>query len=222
MGTGVIMGIRFYCPNGHKLNVKDFQAGQTGICPHCGSKMPIPLQSTRPSSRKEKRRGKRRTTPATPPDAPAGAPAAGAGRGGMPAFAAPPAAAAAGAGLADPLAAAGNVVWYVRPASGGQFGPATADVMRSWLIEGRVATDTLVWREGWREWLEAGRIFPQLSPEPMIPGMEGVFSQPITIPGHSHPVKHEEEPRSTLAIAIGAAAIIVAALVVVLLVILMK
>ena len=36
------MGIRFYCPNGHKLNVKAFQAGQTGICPVCGAKMPNP------------------------------------------------------------------------------------------------------------------------------------------------------------------------------------
>ena len=44
------MGIRFYCPNGHKLNVKDFQAGRNGICPFCGSKMQIPLESTRPSS----------------------------------------------------------------------------------------------------------------------------------------------------------------------------
>ena len=26
------MGIRFYCPNGHKLNVKEFQAGRRGIC----------------------------------------------------------------------------------------------------------------------------------------------------------------------------------------------
>jgi len=36
---GEVMGIRFFCPNGHKLNVKDFQAGQTGICPFCGVKM---------------------------------------------------------------------------------------------------------------------------------------------------------------------------------------
>lgn len=41
------MGIRFYCPNGHKLNVKSFLAGQRGICPKCGSKVDIPFQSTR-------------------------------------------------------------------------------------------------------------------------------------------------------------------------------
>ena len=49
------MGIRFNCPNGHKLNVKAFQAGQKGICPVCGAKMQIPLESTRPSSREERR-----------------------------------------------------------------------------------------------------------------------------------------------------------------------
>ena len=33
------MGIRFYRPNGHRLNVKDFLAGQTGTCPQCGAKI---------------------------------------------------------------------------------------------------------------------------------------------------------------------------------------
>ena len=39
------MGIRFYCPNGHKLNVKSFLAGKRGICPHCGVRFEIPQQS---------------------------------------------------------------------------------------------------------------------------------------------------------------------------------
>jgi hypothetical protein len=36
------MGIRFSCPNGHKLNVKDNLAGKRGICPACGAKFVIP------------------------------------------------------------------------------------------------------------------------------------------------------------------------------------
>lgn len=43
-------------------------------------------------------------------------------------------------------------VWYVRPQAGGQFGPATDEVLKSWITEGRVAKDALVWREGWTEW----------------------------------------------------------------------
>ena len=48
------MGIRFYCPNGHKLNVKEFQAGRKGICPFCAAKILIPTESTRPSSKHDK------------------------------------------------------------------------------------------------------------------------------------------------------------------------
>jgi hypothetical protein len=41
------MGIRLSCPNGHRLNVKEFLAGKRGICPQCGAKFIIPVaQST--------------------------------------------------------------------------------------------------------------------------------------------------------------------------------
>jgi hypothetical protein len=63
---------------------------------------------------------------------------------------------------ADPISEAGNVVWYVRPPTGGQFGPATGTVMRLWLAEGRMSSDTLVWREGWRDWQSASIVFPHL------------------------------------------------------------
>ena len=53
------MGIRFYCPNGHRLHVKAFQAGRRGICPHCGTSMDIPLESTRPSSKRSRRKGRK-------------------------------------------------------------------------------------------------------------------------------------------------------------------
>lgn len=36
------MGIRFSCPNGHKLHVKTFLAGKRGVCPQCGVKIEIP------------------------------------------------------------------------------------------------------------------------------------------------------------------------------------
>lgn len=62
----------------------------------------------------------------------------------------------------DPLAQSPDAVWYVRPASGGQFGPATSDVMRTWIAEGRVGPDSLVWQEGWRDWQQAAEVFPPL------------------------------------------------------------
>lgn len=41
------MGIKFYCPNGHKLNVKNYLAGKKGICPYCNEKFLIPEESTK-------------------------------------------------------------------------------------------------------------------------------------------------------------------------------
>src|SRR5688572_6042780 len=45
------MGIRFSCPNGHKLHVKEFLAGKRGVCPSCGAKFVIPLASAAESPR---------------------------------------------------------------------------------------------------------------------------------------------------------------------------
>lgn len=36
------MGIRFLCPNGHKLNVKADLAGKRASCPECGAKLVVP------------------------------------------------------------------------------------------------------------------------------------------------------------------------------------
>ena len=64
------------------------------------------------------------------------------------------------------------MIWYVRPPSGGQFGPASGDLMRTWLSEGRVSADSLVWREGWRDWQEAGKVFPKLRSNQLIDFLE--------------------------------------------------
>jgi hypothetical protein len=234
------MGIRFYCPNGHKLNVKDFQAGQKGICPHCGAKTEIPLQSTRRSTKEIKALKARKRAPASPagnaattlppvPENKSGAPktpfgqmppnvAAGGANasspsqplptaGGastpiltqasqmppttlvrtsvkdfveqsnpVPASAQPmPPPVAQPPGAADPLAEAGGAVWYVRHPSIGQFGPAAGDVMRSWLAEGRVSADSLVWREGWKDWRKASDVFSQLGSTPAFQNLEDII-----------------------------------------------
>lgn len=36
------MGIVCHCPNGHRVKVKDHQAGKRGLCPTCGAKFSIP------------------------------------------------------------------------------------------------------------------------------------------------------------------------------------
>lgn len=210
------MGIKFFCPSGHKLNVKSFLAGKKGVCPHCGERFRIPKHSTR--GREKERRdaagnadangefefdsGILRTGPATatavapavatsiataPPNAVSTAPAlppfptTGAPKvaESSPAPDAPifpainpapapaispavPAAPASAAAPADPIAEVPTAVWYVRPAAGGQFGPARGELMRGWIAEGRVSADSLVWRDGWADWRNAAQVFPSL------------------------------------------------------------
>jgi hypothetical protein len=224
------MGIRFFCPQGHKLNVKSFLAGKTGFCPHCNAKVAIPLTSTRDSSKTSEKDdaaagdgpvtvpvtgpgpGQLGTAPVAQPVTAYGqsnvpvaqpataVPAAAQGvTGGMPAspiaaqtplpnpgavmpgqmpVAAPAVAAqptiaqpstpqavpyqpAAPQATNDPIAESPQAVWYVRPTTGGQYGPAAADVMQQWLDQGRVASDSLVWREGWPDWRTASTTFPK-------------------------------------------------------------
>ena len=77
-------------------------------------------------------------------------------------------------GAPDMLNDSGPAVWFVRPPSGGQFGPASANLLRQWIEEGRVSGDSYVWCEGWDNWQIAGDVFPavarKVSPESITPG----------------------------------------------------
>ena len=178
------MGIRFYCPNGHKLNVKAFLAGKRGICPHCGAKVQIPTESTLDPGKKgghgkngvairsretERLASSTRSDLATPNDierassyavtespSPGGqdSPASGAGT--------PPKLPQAKPLPDDLLDEDPDAVWYVRVADGAQYGPAGAEEMRQWMEEGRIGDDSLVWREGWKDWRKAFDAFPSL------------------------------------------------------------
>lgn len=199
------MGIRFHCPNGHKLNVKSFLAGKKGVCPDCGTRVRIPdrsepglaepddddrpiaatLATPQPSSMVEAVPQSLPTpvavvpvavpqpvavpAPAPPPTPlpipiptpipmPAVVPTVGCVAVPAPVAVPPPSTAVA----ADPIAENPLATWFVRPPSGGQFGPARGEVMRKWLTEGRVTRDSLVWREGWSDWLPATEVFPSL------------------------------------------------------------
>lgn len=85
----------------------------------------------------------------------------------------------------DPITEAPTAVWYVRPPTGGQFGPAPGDTMRKWITEGRVTADSLVWREGWADWKGAGGIFPALGATLPPPAISGVST---TTPSKSSPL----------------------------------
>ena len=161
------MGIRFYCPNGHKLNVKEKLAGKRGICPHCGVKLLIPQKSTRPSSREEREKQQRLTANASgnpnnfdvfTDDQGTVEMAISFGESGnlTAAFASVPGAELATA-FDDP-----GIIWYVQMSDGQRFGPATLAIMQSWVKERRIGPHMLVWREGWQDWIEARHVFPEI------------------------------------------------------------
>ncbi len=198
------MGIRFYCPNGHKLNVKSELAGKIGICPKCQARMTIPTVSVREPSGKSAFEERATENSGEAGERSSGAATETLRREGTDVEVAQGAPSDAGSqkGDAEPLgkfllngdraeAALGDVlrravdgsaqqgrgasrfddaeplrdprlVWYVRSRDNRQYGPATGDVMAAWINERRVGPQTLVWREDWPAWQEAGRVFPEL------------------------------------------------------------
>ena len=103
----------------------------------------------------------------------------------------------------DPLEDPADVIWYVRPPTGGQYGPAGRDVMRTWLAEGRITPDSQVWREGWRDWKEAIEVFPWgLFPQLRLPDggaeLDRLFEAagpPAGIPGGPYHPKRYDRPQ---------------------------
>lgn len=81
-------------------------------------------------------------------------------------------------GPRDPFQEAPAAQWYVRHASGQQYGPAPAPTMQKWIAEGRVPGDGMVWREGWGDWQLASMVFPQLTAPP-VPVARGPVAAPF-------------------------------------------
>jgi hypothetical protein len=174
------MGIKFHCPNGHKLNVKAFLAGKKGVCPKCGTKVRIPLTSE-PGIDSDLEETEAAHTEATKSNGSGAAAAVSGPAPAAPAVAVAPARTAT-ATANDPIAEAPAAIWYVRPPTGGQYGPARGDIMRRWLSEGRVSSDSLVWREGWTDWQHAGKLFPALEHAGELPAAAPEPAVSTTIP----------------------------------------
>ncbi len=183
------MGIRFYCPSGHRLHVKSFLAGKRGICPHCGEKVLIPIQSTRPSARQKNllnfvAKQVERTAQAAP-----SAPDDQEALVDVEAFVS--AREADGLRFADesseqiPVVAKSSeadptysppppknlpsfssekdlvpeMQWHVRFTDGNQQGPIRGDVLRQWIHDRVITSREWVWHEGWSDWHSAAEEF---------------------------------------------------------------
>lgn len=208
------MGIRFRCPQGHKIHVKTFLAGKRGICPTCGARVMIPTESTesKSSTDNDDDAGDDMQT-GEPAQAIAvsslsnesnaeadssqldiyssahGSAGSGAKPFQMPGLIveqAPSGAAIAQSAVAgaDPIREAPNAQWYVRHSNGQQYGPAPASMFTRWMSEGRVPADALLWREGWPDWLVALDVFPQLG----VAGAAAAMSSPVAQSNSANPL----------------------------------
>ena len=226
------MGIRFYCPNGHKLNIKEKLAGKRGICPQCGVKLLIPLKSTRPSSREERENQQRLTANANgnpnnfdvfTDDQGTSEIAISFDESGnlTAAFASEP-----GPNLATAFDDPG-VIWYVQLSDGQRFGPATLAIMQSWVRERRIGPHMLVWREGWQDWIEARHVFPEI--DQIFDDWKSKKHRPVSQPPQQDRIsdlnfddEEEDEPQTSRSIVLMISVISVVAIVGIILYFLLK
>lgn len=163
------------------MNVKEHLAGKRGICPTCGGRFDIPLAD-----------GTIVATATAPGSVQGGLAALAVDAGpaemdlveaeSIPTLVQPAVIAPVASTLPDPIAEAPTMQWYIAPAGATtQYGPANAEMFRAWIAEGRVAADSMVWREGWPEWKIASSVLPQLQAvelPPHAPAPSAIPSRP--------------------------------------------
>lgn len=94
---------------------------------------------------------------------------------------------------------AADANWFVRPPSGGQFGPAPSHLLMAWIAECRVTAESYLWREGFADWQLASELVPEL-----FQGSSGTSKAPpslteILSDGASNPSVMEIKPDSASA-----------------------
>lgn len=159
------------------MHVKDFLAGKRGKCPHCGGSIRIPgngEEYSLPVSSEERSTTNDKTSADIPERSSRASAEASETSAPVPvkisavvssvdtssvtstSEASPSSVAST---MPSVIAEALNAAWYVRPQSGGQYGPAVGAVFWEWLKEKRVGESALVWREGWGNWQSASEVF---------------------------------------------------------------
>jgi hypothetical protein len=165
------MGIRFSCHLcNHPLHVKDYQAGKRGKCPKCQGAFRVPSKdsdfslafdesaaSLKPAAPEKSLSASDSGTIMPMANPPAGSKAQ------KPPASLPQSTPAANTHPTMPASLLPLIDsrWYVRPPSGGQFGPATTQMLLDWIAEKRVTADALLWREGLDSWLSARELVPE-------------------------------------------------------------
>jgi len=169
------MGIRFACHVcEQKLNIKSDLAGRRGICPSCSGRFRIPLQDAERSTPIEQDPTEQDPTEQDPTEQDPTEQESSSKEidTDVPQFSTPPEAVPESSTpppkLDGPAPEPTTILdhddqgtWYVRPPSGGQYGPATTELLKQWIGEGRVAATSLLWRDGWPQWRDASEALPE-------------------------------------------------------------
>jgi len=154
------MGIVCYCPNGHRVKVKDHLAGKTGICPSCEARFRIPLATGT-------------TADTAQGQSPSGLPiAAVVSLDPILAAALPPALVLADSetspsgSVTTPtaIAEAPTASWCIAVPGGQPSDAMSGSVLLEWLTSGTVTGGELVWRSDWSDWRPIAEVFPDHVP----------------------------------------------------------
>lgn len=200
------MGIKCFCPNGHRLNVKSQLAGKRGICPQCGAKFVIPGSESDDSA-----------AGSAPTEQTPGQMATVVSQAAAPEARTASARESAEQPSGDPAQGPADETWYVRT-SDGQFGPAGLSTVREWIDLGRVASGSWVWCEGWADWKPVETQFPDshfeahVPTENAVPGAESRADLLIDTEVHRAPVsarrRRGSRRRRTAVVMLGVASLI--------------
>lgn len=155
------MGIEAFCPNGHRVKVKNELAGRKGICPQCQSRFRIPRADGLPAGGRPRSPEAARVV-SLDPAVVASLPRAFAVEAAATPHAEPPVPPRA---LHAVLAEQPAATWSIAVPGGEASPPMSAEAMQSVLDAGGLTGAELVWREGWADWVSIGRVFPECVPQ---------------------------------------------------------
>jgi hypothetical protein len=162
------MGIVAFCPNGHRVKVKDAFAGRKGVCPDCHSRFRIPLESCAiPTARVLSLDAAWAATLPRAVILPAdhvfskGALSKGAfSNGGFSKEADRPHQPAMHPAIAEKP----DAEWRVAIPGGEPSASLTGSDMQAWLAAGRATGGEVVWRSEWPDWVSIRLVFPEFVP----------------------------------------------------------
>lgn len=189
------MGIRFRCHACNEpLHVKFFQAGKRGRCPQCqmrfrvpneDSEFSIPLESSKRESGKVAVSVSEQESPQVELQASALATLE------------PSPVQPQSKQTPQSLTFHSDARWFVRPPSGGVYGPADTSTLINWISQRRVTADSYLWRDGMEIWRIAVEMIPDAFVATPDSSPDLIAPPPVSLPDALPPVTESEKDKET-------------------------